>query len=143
VPAAIEVLEIRPVSDRGSLRAFVKLRLGALVIHGVGVVQQQGQKPWVALPQQPARQKADDSGSGWFPVVEATPELMAKIRAVVLHAWTERTYSDAPDRPIRGGRQSHEPLDEIADAWSKRQRDEHIKELAKRFDERGPDAVPF
>jgi DNA-binding cell septation regulator SpoVG len=123
--AAIEVLEIRKISGKGALRAFVKLRMGALVIHSCRVTQQEGQRPWVALPQQPAREKADGSGAGWYPIVEITnPDLLERVRRVVLHAWTERTHSDP-------------------EAWSEKRRDQRIQELARRFDERGPDSVPF
>jgi hypothetical protein len=44
--AAIEVLAVRAV-DRGNLKAFAKVRLGAVVIHGVKVVQQPNQRPWL------------------------------------------------------------------------------------------------
>jgi hypothetical protein len=39
----------------------------------------------MALPQTPARKKADGSGSGWYPVIEITnPE---RVRDAVLEAW--------------------------------------------------------
>ena len=82
--APIEVLEMRRVEACGSVRACAKLRVGGFKIHGVKVIQQPDQRPWIALPQQPARAKADGSGAGWFPVIEATPELISRIRAVVL-----------------------------------------------------------
>ena len=85
---AIEVLEVRHVTNCGAVRAFVKLRLGGLTIHSVKVIRQEGQGPWIALPQQPARPSADGGkGRGWYPLVEASPELMAKIKAVVLEAF--------------------------------------------------------
>jgi DNA-binding cell septation regulator SpoVG len=94
VTAPIEVLEVWAV-QAGNLRAFVKVRLGAVVIHGVRVVQQPNQAAWVALPQQPARKKADGTGSGWYPIIEITnPELMRRIRDAVLEAW--RQYQARP-----------------------------------------------
>jgi DNA-binding cell septation regulator SpoVG len=85
---AIEVLEVRRLSDGGNLKAFAKVKLGCVVIHGCRIIQQDGQRPWVALPQQPARRKADGSGSGWYPVVEITRrELMDQVRDAVLEAW--------------------------------------------------------
>jgi hypothetical protein len=51
-------------------------------------------------------------------VLEATLELMAKIRAVVLEHW------EAQQQP--------EPLTKAA-------RDQRVNELARRFDDRGPD----
>jgi hypothetical protein len=43
--APIEVLEVRPV-NAGNLKAFAKVKLGCVVIHGCRVVQQDGQRPW-------------------------------------------------------------------------------------------------
>jgi DNA-binding cell septation regulator SpoVG len=85
--AGIEVLEVRRV-DAGNLRAFAKIKLGCVVIHGCRIVQQPGQKAWVALPQTPARKKADGSGAGWFPVVEITRrDVLDDLRDAVLRAW--------------------------------------------------------
>jgi DNA-binding cell septation regulator SpoVG len=88
-PTSIEVLELRTVDGMGNLKAFA--RLGAVVIHGCRVIQQPRQKAWVALPQQPARRKADGTDWGWYPVVEiVNPELLARVRAAVLEAWAEK-----------------------------------------------------
>jgi hypothetical protein len=87
-PTVIEVLEMRRARDCGAVRAFCKLKVGGFTIHGVKVIRQDGQeKAWVALPQTPACTKTDGKGAGRFPVVEATPELMARIRAVVPEHW--------------------------------------------------------
>jgi DNA-binding cell septation regulator SpoVG len=95
MPAPIEVLEIRRLPDTGNLKGFAKVRLGPVVIHGCRVIQQPGQKAWVALPQTPARAKADGSGAGWFPVVEITSkDLMPRVRDAVLDAW-QRSLSRA------------------------------------------------
>jgi DNA-binding cell septation regulator SpoVG len=88
VTAAIEVLEVRRLTGEGNLRAFANVRLGCIIIHGVRVIQQPNQRPWVALPQVPARKKADGTGSGWFPVIEITnPALFERVKAAVLEAW--------------------------------------------------------
>jgi hypothetical protein len=42
-PTAIAVLELRRVSNCGSVRAFVTLRCGGFTIHGVKIVAQDGQ----------------------------------------------------------------------------------------------------
>jgi DNA-binding cell septation regulator SpoVG len=115
--ATIEVLEIRKV-DTGNVRAFVKLRLGGLVIHGVKVVQQDGQKAWVALPQ-------TKSGERWFPVVECTSkDLKQRITDVVLAAWQRQRQEVTPPSHARSRR---DPRQSAVDEW------------AARFDERGPD----
>jgi DNA-binding cell septation regulator SpoVG len=87
--APIEVLEVRRLEGDGSLKAFAKVRLGAVVIYGCRVIQQPGQRPWMALPQVAARKGTDGKGgSGWYPVVEITnPELLDRVRAAVLAAW--------------------------------------------------------
>ena len=90
--AAIEVLEIRPVDNCGNVRAFVKLRLGGLVIHGVKVVSQEGQKAWCALPQ-------TKSGDRWYPVVEITSKpLKERVSAAVLDAWQASRQEVIPPR---------------------------------------------
>jgi DNA-binding cell septation regulator SpoVG len=86
--AAVEVIELKRLDGNGNLKAFAKIKLGAVIVHGCRVIQQPGQKAWVALPQVPARAKADGSGTGWFPVIEITsPDLLARVRAAVLEAW--------------------------------------------------------
>ena len=86
--AGIEVLEVRRMDGSGNLKAFAKVKLGCIVIHSCRIVQQPGQKAWVALPQVPARPKSDGSGGGWFPVVEITNRtVMDQLRDAVLEAW--------------------------------------------------------
>jgi DNA-binding cell septation regulator SpoVG len=86
--APIEVLDVRLLTGPGNLKAFATVRLGAVVIHGCRVIQQPQQKPSVALPQTPARPKADGSGSGWYPIIEITSrDLMNRVRDAVLAAW--------------------------------------------------------
>jgi DNA-binding cell septation regulator SpoVG len=88
--APIEVLEVRRLTDGGNLKAFAKVKLGAVIIHSCRIIQQPGQRAWVALPQTPGRKKADGSGAGWFPVIEITrKELMDQIRDAVLEAWEQ------------------------------------------------------
>jgi DNA-binding cell septation regulator SpoVG len=99
----VEVLEVRRLSGDGNLRAFAKVRIGCLVIHGCRVIQQPGQRAWVALPQVPARAKADGSGAGWYPVVEVTNRsVMDQVRDAVLAAWDEQ--SERVPLPERGQR---------------------------------------
>jgi DNA-binding cell septation regulator SpoVG len=90
--APVEVLELRRCDGMGNLKAFAKVKLGCIVIHGCRVIQQPEQRPWVALPQVPARKKADGSGSGWFPVIEITNRnVLDQVRDAVLKAWGRRS----------------------------------------------------
>jgi DNA-binding cell septation regulator SpoVG len=139
--AAIPVLEVRPITGCGNLRAFAKVKVGCFVIHGVRVLQQPGQRAWCALPQTPARKKADGSGAGWFSVIEiSNRDVLDQLRAAVLDAWQQK-QAEPPARQAERGRQTAEAIDERAAAWSQSQRDQHTEELARRFGERGPDSV--
>jgi DNA-binding cell septation regulator SpoVG len=143
-PTALEVLEVKPVTGRGNLKAFARVRLGAVVIHGCRVIQQPGQKAWVALPQVPARAKADGSGAGWYPVIEITnPELLARVRAAVLEAWGNQSIK-APTRGLSTWDAPRAPPGRTAVHPNKRHdsRQQRINELAAEFDRRGPDPEP-
>lgn len=115
--AAIEVLEVRCLTDGGNLKGFAKVKLGAVIIHGCRIIQQPGQRAWMSLPQQPARKKADGSGSGWYPVVEITRrELMDQVRDAVLAAWEAQRQEIIPP-PTRGQRAQDEVDDIVRDVW--------------------------
>jgi len=47
----VEVIEIRPLNDGRSLRAFVDVQVGDWVIHDFRVIKQNGQKAFVSPPQ--------------------------------------------------------------------------------------------
>jgi DNA-binding cell septation regulator SpoVG len=46
----IAILSISPVKDRGSLRAFLNVRLGPFVINDCTVIQEPGKRAWFSLP---------------------------------------------------------------------------------------------
>lgn len=46
----IKIECIKPVKDRGSLRAFVDLRIGKTLFRSWRIVQQEGKRPWVSPP---------------------------------------------------------------------------------------------
>jgi DNA-binding cell septation regulator SpoVG len=133
VTAPITILAIRKLAGNSTVKAFVDLQIGGVTIKGAKIVQQDGQKAWLAMP-------SIKTERDWQNVVELSKPLRDKATEVVLAAWVTHQPRDLP---IRGGRQAHERGDEIADAWAKRQRDEHVQELARRFDEREPDEVPW
>lgn len=77
----IEVLDIRP-AHIGSVRAFARIKVGAFTISSVKVIQQDGQRPWVKLPDQQGKD------GRWFPVVTcSSPTLESAISEAVLAAW--------------------------------------------------------
>jgi hypothetical protein len=83
---AIEVLEVKPITGHGYLRAFAKVlgtvhpRLSSDPAARTAAVGRAA--PGSSPP------KADGSGAGWFPVIEITrKELLDWVRAAVLDAW--------------------------------------------------------
>jgi DNA-binding cell septation regulator SpoVG len=79
--AAIEVLEVRPVPGAGNLKAFVKVKLGCVVISSCRIIQQPARRAWVSLPQQ-------KSGDKWYPTIEISNRaVLDQVREAVLAAW--------------------------------------------------------
>lgn len=79
----VEVLDIRPVRH-GSVRAYARIKVGAFAISGCKVIQQDGQRPWVKLPDQQSKD------GRWFPIVScSSPTLEGAISEAVLAAWRE------------------------------------------------------
>jgi DNA-binding cell septation regulator SpoVG len=109
--AAIEVLAIRRLDGKGSVKAFVDLRLGGVTIMGAKIVQQPDQRAWLAMP-------SVKTERAWQNVVELSKPLREKATEAVLAAWATHQPRDLP---IRGGRQAHEATEERADAWMRRQ----------------------
>lgn len=80
-PKIIEVLELR-LSHTGNVKAFCRVRIGALVLSGFKVVQQPGQRAWVSIPQ-----LRDDKGH-YYPMLQVlSPALKEQITEAVLTAW--------------------------------------------------------
>jgi DNA-binding cell septation regulator SpoVG len=78
--APIEVLAIRPYTGSGSVKAFVDLQIGGITLKGCKVVQQDGQKAWIAMP-------SSKTNHGWQNTVEVSKALRERITEVVLEAW--------------------------------------------------------
>ena len=80
----ITVTDLRPCHQAGNVKAFAVVKFGEVIeISGVKVIQQPGQRAWVALPDR----KSPD-GDGYFPVVKALDARLAEeISRVVLAAW--------------------------------------------------------
>jgi DNA-binding cell septation regulator SpoVG len=78
--SAIEVVAIRRLDGASTVKAFVDLRLGGVTLKGCKIVQQDGQRPWVAMP-------STKTNHGWQNVAEVTKELRERLTEVVLEAW--------------------------------------------------------
>jgi hypothetical protein len=83
--AAIEVLEVWRTQNAGNVRVFVSLRLGGITIHGAKIVQQNGQRPWLAMPDR--QWTADDGEARYTAIVELAPSLKRRVSDAVLEAW--------------------------------------------------------
>lgn len=82
----VEILSITPVEGRGSLRAFVNLRIGDLIINDCRIIQEIGKGPWFSMPVLSYR---DEHGTNRYrTIVQVINEnLKNKISQAVLDAW--------------------------------------------------------
>lgn len=86
--APIAVLDIRPMQGAGNIRACLSIRIGAVTIHGCKIVQQPGQRAWLAMPE---RQWQDAGGKKHYsPTVELSSDLKKRVNEIVLAAWEAR-----------------------------------------------------
>jgi DNA-binding cell septation regulator SpoVG len=82
---AVEVIGLKPLNNKGNLKAFASIRLGGVTIHDCRIVQQFGQKAWVSLPQKEYTTKAGEKK--YAPVVELNDNLKKQVCDAVLKAW--------------------------------------------------------
>ena len=76
------VKQIVRLPDGGNLKAFAVVEVGPWTIRGVRVIQQPGQKVYVALPQERT------SDGRYFPILQsADTNLKDAIQAAVLLEW--------------------------------------------------------
>jgi DNA-binding cell septation regulator SpoVG len=78
--AAIQVVALRKLDGGGAVKAFCDIKLGGITLKGCKIVQQDGQRAWVAMP-------STKTAHGWQNVVEVTKELRDRLTTVVLEAW--------------------------------------------------------
>lgn len=90
----VRVLSLKLLDGTGNLRAFCDLQLGNLKINGCRVVQQPGQRPWVAPPQ---REYLDGTGQKrWAAVVEWPRDIGALITDTVVAAFEAERDAEVP-----------------------------------------------
>jgi DNA-binding cell septation regulator SpoVG len=80
VSAPIEVLAIRRLDGKSTVKAFCDIRCGGVTLKGCKIVQQSGQAAWLAVP-------STKTTHGWQNVVEVSKELRERLTAVALEAW--------------------------------------------------------
>ena len=72
----------RLITGQGNLRAFCDVQCGPWTIRGIRIIQQGGQRPYAALPQQQGKD------GRWYPVIECgDKQLEAAIKAEALDFW--------------------------------------------------------
>ena len=87
----IHVFPLRPIRQ-GNLRAFASIKIGPLVIHDFRIIQQSGQRAYVAAPQI----EYEQFGKRKFkPLLGYPDEWRDAINSAVLAAWEKEQSDDA------------------------------------------------
>jgi DNA-binding cell septation regulator SpoVG len=83
----ITVREIRRLAGAGTMKGFATVEVAPWTIRGCRIIQQPGQQPYVAMPQ-------ETSAEGrYFPVIATHDKrLKAILQAAVLSAWDNRGH---------------------------------------------------
>jgi len=81
---SIEIVALKPLTNKGNLKAFASIRLGGVIIHDCRILQQPNQRPWVSLPQ---REFERDGQKKYSAVVELSDPLKREVSRLVLAAW--------------------------------------------------------
>jgi DNA-binding cell septation regulator SpoVG len=81
------VKKIYRLDGKGNLKAFVTVELGPWTVHSCRIIQQLGQRPYVALPQ------VETPDGRFFPALSA-PGLREVIQEAVLKAWKEEQQTE-------------------------------------------------
>ena len=82
---AFDAGPVRLIENAGSLKAYVSVKIGQLVVHDFRVIEQAGQAPWVSVPQ-----KTWNTPTGerrFSPLLELPREWKGPLAAAVLAAW--------------------------------------------------------
>src|SRR5262249_3126314 len=96
----VEVVSIKHI-NKGSLRAFVTVKIAdKLIIHSLRVIQQEGQQPWVSMPQTEAPQP-NGAKPKYYSIVEIPDESLKKqVTEAVLRSWAPPTPTPGRDEDI-------------------------------------------
>jgi DNA-binding cell septation regulator SpoVG len=81
----ITVERITRIDTAGSLQGFASVDVGgALRIHDLRIIHQDGQSPWVSMPQASYEQ---DGRRKWYSIIEMPDNVKVAIQDAVLKAW--------------------------------------------------------
>jgi hypothetical protein len=81
----VKVEKLKPVKDRGSLRAFVDLRIGRTLFRSWRIIQEEGKRPWVSPPVESWETK--DGERRYKRLIVLPPELYEQVQSCILKAW--------------------------------------------------------
>ena len=81
----IRVIEIRPLNDRRSLRAFVDVQVGDWIIYEWRIIKKEGLRAWVSVPM--ASWKDFDHKVRYRALLSIPDELKQRIEVAILSAW--------------------------------------------------------
>jgi DNA-binding cell septation regulator SpoVG len=97
------VLGIKPLTNAGSLRAYVSLKVGGLIIHEVRIVQQEGKKAFIAPPT--TTWTAPDGTRKYHPILEFPDKWKTPLTEVIIAAWADFLETGIlPGGKVIGGR---------------------------------------
>lgn len=85
-PSEVQVLRIRPVLKPGSLRAFVDIKVGGIIMNKLRIFQENGKEPSVGMPTESF--KPTHGPTRYTRLIEIEDKkLMDQISQAVLKAW--------------------------------------------------------
>jgi len=87
---SVKVLNLRPVQNRGNLKAFVDVEINEILIRSFRVVQQPGQRPWVSPPVE--SWEGDDGQRHYRRLVVLPEDLREEVFRAILAAWRESKH---------------------------------------------------
>jgi len=82
---SVEILNLRPVQNRGNLKAFADIKIGEILIRSFRVVQQPGRRPWVSPPVE--SWEGDDGQRHYKRLVVLPEDLGEEVSRAILAAW--------------------------------------------------------
>ena len=84
----VKVERIKPVKGRGSLRAYVDLRIGRTLFRSWRIIQEDGKSPWISPPVESWETK--DGERRYKRLIVFPEELHRQVEDAVLQAWRVR-----------------------------------------------------
>ncbi len=81
----VKVIEIRPLSDARTLKAFVDVQVGDWITYEWRIIKKDGERAWVSVPM--ASWKDPDHKVRYRALLSIPGELKQRIEVAILSAW--------------------------------------------------------